>query len=90
MLLRDERQKRDDTCALHGGRQTALMLGAISGYTARQNLAAFRDVFTQTRRVFVIDPVGFLCAKITDLALRPAFFLCGRALFRSCQLRVLP
>src|SRR5437660_4081298 len=80
LLLDDEREQGDDAGALHGGRQRALVRGAVAGDAARQDLAALADVLAQARRVFVVERVEPLRAEVADLALRPAIFFRRRAL----------
>ena len=54
-LVHREGQQRDGTSALDGLAQLTLMLGAVAGHTAGQDLAALVDETTQTVDVLVVD-----------------------------------
>ncbi len=44
-----------------------LMSGAVTGDTAWDNLAAFRDIITQTLNVFVVNVIDLVGAEYADL-----------------------
>lgn len=51
------------------------MLGAVAGDAAWQDLAAFGDIFTKTRDIFVVDLMHAIDAESADFAFGAALFL---------------
>ena len=54
--------------ALDRDRQLALMLGAVAGHAAGQDLAALGHEATQAGEVLVIDVLNLIYAELADLA----------------------
>src|SRR5699024_10732556 len=68
VLFHREGQQRDGAGALDGFGKLALMLGAVAGHAAGQNLAAFVGEAANAAHVFVINKLDFIHAEAAHLA----------------------
>lgn len=71
-LLCSERQQRNVARALDSDRHLALMLGAVSGNTARKNLPTLRNEPAQLACIFVVDVIHLVHAEGANLFARAA------------------
>jgi hypothetical protein len=62
------RQQGNMPGTLDGQRQMPLVLGAVAGNTARNDLAAFRHKKPQRPHVFIVDTQTAVSTEATDLA----------------------
>jgi hypothetical protein len=64
-LVCDVGQQSDLTGAFDGDHQLALVLGADTGGSAGQNLAALGNIAADSRRILIVDRLGLIDAELT-------------------------